>query len=138
MTEPLNPSFIAAIAAFEGTDKSRPEIAKLLGISRSAVSKIIRLHGLSFRTRKAKGPRVPLTSRKVAPLQVAGRVQITKAATSCYAAPRSISVTLPAPPWGDLEISDRRETAPGLAAIRDPEATWQKDRILASAGRVKG
>jgi len=133
---PLDPSYIAKVAAFVGTDKNAYEIAKLLGISRSAVSKIIRLHGLSFRTRKAKGPRVPLTDRKVGPRQPAGQFQITKSAESRYST-HSINVTLPAPPWGDLEISDRAETAPGLAAIRDPEATWQKDRILASAGRVK-
>jgi len=139
MTKPLDPSYIAAVAAFVGTDKSAYEIAALLKISRSAVCKIARTHGLVIgKPRAAPKPRAPLTARKVGPRQSAGQFQITKFATGCYSAPRSISVSLPAPPWGDLEICDRAETAPSLAAIRDPEATWQKDRILASAGRVKG
>jgi len=139
VTTPLDPSYIAAVAAFEGTDKSRYEIAKMLGISRSAVCKIARLNGLVIgKPRAASKPRIPLTSRKVAPRQPAGKFQITKFAASGYTQPRPIHVSLPIPPWGDLEISDRRETAPGIAAIRDPAATWQKDRILASAGRVKG
>jgi hypothetical protein len=61
---------------------------------------------------------------------------VTKFAASGYSQPRPIHVSLPPPPCGIVFTADRTETDPTARTIRDPNATWQRDRILASAGRV--
>jgi hypothetical protein len=139
MTAKLDPSYIDKVAAFDGGTKSRPEVAALVGISKSALANIIKVHGFNIgKPRAAPKPRpAPKTTRKVAPRQP-GYVTVTKFAASGYSQPRPIHVSLPPPPCGIVFSSDRTETDPTARTIRDPNATWQRDRILASAGRVTG
>lgn len=45
-------------------------------------------------------------------------------------------VSLPAPPWGDLDPGDRAETAPRPGAVRAGRS-WDADPLLARAGRLR-
>ena len=44
------------------------------------------------------------------------------------------SVTLPAPPWGCIEATDRADTAPRAAPIRGAR-DWRSDAVLRHADR---
>jgi hypothetical protein len=65
------------------------------------------------------------------------RVKHTVHATGSPSNPCGLySVTLPAPPWGALDISDRRETAPQTAPIRGA-LSWTHDPVLRHADTRK-
>jgi hypothetical protein len=51
-----------------------------------------------------------------------------------YAAPVITRVTLPAPPWGEIDHDDRSATAPRTAPIRGA-SDWRRDPILRHADR---
>jgi hypothetical protein len=127
----INPAFVDQVRALSTAGISQTEAARQLGVTRYVLNHVITTRGIDWPTNRRLRP------VKQLPVAKAINCTVTKFAASGYSQPRPIHVSLPPPPCGIVFTADRSETDPTARTIRDPQATWQRDRILASAGRVR-
>lgn len=60
--------------------------------------------------------------------------QYIAGSTGTFGNTAKMSITLPEPPWGSVEVDDRRDTAPRAPMIRDASFKLKYDKGLSIAG----